>query len=67
MESQPRRSHNELISEYKEVRTFAEVAPEAVNSIQEWRKSGKPELQQQGIQIGKGFGLLSVIKMGGQG
>ena len=37
MEAQPRRSHNALISEYKEITTFADVSPDSVTAIREWQ------------------------------
>jgi len=67
MDAQPRRSHNELISEYKEVRTFQEVSPSAVAAIQEWQKSGKSDLTWEGVRTGKGFGLLRSVKNGKSG
>lgn len=68
MEAQPRRSHNALMSEYKEIRTLADVSPNCVViAIREWQKTGKPDVTWQDTQIGKGFGLLSVIKDGRSG
>lgn len=41
MEAQPRRSHNAQISEYKEIKTFADVSPDAVIEIQEWKQGSQ--------------------------
>ena len=64
MEAQPRRSHKAQISEYKEIKTLADVSPDAVIELQEWQKTRKPGLTWQDTPIGKGFALLSVIKNG---
>ena len=43
------------------------MSPDAVTKIQEWQKTGKPDLTWQDTPIGKDFGLLSVIKNGRSG
>ena len=67
MEAQPRRSHNALIPEYREIKTFFGIPEEAVSAIKNWQQTGKPNLTWQGTPIGKGFGLLSDIKDGRTG
>ena len=67
MEAQPRRTHTALISEYKEIKTFADVPEDAVNELKAWQKSGKPDLTWRGMSIGKGYSLLSDIKDGRTG
>ena len=43
------------------------MSPDAVTKIQEWQKTGKPDLTWQDTPIGEDFGLLSVIKNGRSG
>ena len=40
MEAQPRRSHNAQISEYKEIKTFADVSPDAVIEYRNGKRQG---------------------------
>lgn len=67
MDAQPRRTHSELVAEYREIKTFPEVSAAATEAIKEWHKSGKPNLDWEGVSLGKGYGLLSSVKNGRTG
>lgn len=42
-EQQPRRTHNEVVSEYKTVETFRGVAQDEIKALRAWTEAGRPE------------------------
>jgi len=67
LESQPRRSRNELVSEFKERLTYEDVEPHLVQELREWLKAGKPNRRWQDLHLQKGHAVLSIIKDGRSG